>query len=264
MSSSAALYFLHIQKTAGTTVRHLLESRYAPEEICPAYQPRALFNRPPQAFAHYRLFRGHLGYVPMLRLHRPFTVITFMRNPIDVVVSMYYHMRNHPKAAVGEVVTRENLDLDGFLHHDLCRSWVTNPQTYQLTYLDQYWTMDRVASFTVNSPNEWVLARQHEGVQEFCARPSEEMATLAMKRLDEMSFVGIYERLNDSLTKMCDTLSWPRFDAIPRMNPSPDRITTKQLSASTRREIERLTEVDQTVYAHACQLFEERILRSDC
>src|SRR5262245_43916521 len=114
---TSALYFLHIPKTAGTTFRTLLESRFRPEEVCPVYGRRELAGLAPGALDSYRLFRGHLGFLLPAVLGRPLTILTLLREPVSTVVSMYHFFRRLPEHPLHPVIERERLTLDEFVYH---------------------------------------------------------------------------------------------------------------------------------------------------
>jgi hypothetical protein len=62
LSPRDRLYFLHIPKTAGTTLKPILDARFDEAEICPAELWRDLIKLPWDAIPGYRFFRGHFGW----------------------------------------------------------------------------------------------------------------------------------------------------------------------------------------------------------
>src|SRR5436190_23682948 len=103
MTANGPLYFLHIPKTAGVSFRTLLESRYRPHEVCPVYSPRDLFRVVPGSLDGYRLYRAHLGFTLPAYVSRPLRIVTLLRDPVAVIVSMYHFFRRwtpHPPHAV--------------------------------------------------------------------------------------------------------------------------------------------------------------------
>jgi hypothetical protein len=100
-SSARTLIFLHIPKTAGTTLYEIFDYSFRPAEILtfdgynhPQEIPE--FIRAPEAErGRYRLIKGHLDF----GLHRDIpdssTYVTFLREPISRVVSFYDHARRH-------------------------------------------------------------------------------------------------------------------------------------------------------------------------
>jgi hypothetical protein len=255
-----ALYFLHIPKTAGTTFRTLLESRFRPEEVCPVYGRPDLVDLAPGALDGYRLYRGHLGFLLPALVAQPLTVLTLLREPVSLVVSMYHFVRRLPHHPVYPIIERERLSLDEFLRHPDCVHYVTNPQTFHLALLDQTWDQ-RAVELTRAGPEKWIQTRREavEGLQGEAARAA---VARARERLDAMAFVGVCERMNESVRLLCHTLDWEPFAEVPRLNVSADRPAPEQLSPSTRRLIEQSTPLDAELYDHARRLFEARLKRS--
>src|SRR5262245_54192798 len=89
LQPSDKLYFLHVYKTAGTTLSHLLERRFRPEEVCPAHQLDELAKMPTAAARRYRLYWGHLGFKLADLVPGEMIYVTMLRNPVEHVVSMY-------------------------------------------------------------------------------------------------------------------------------------------------------------------------------
>lgn len=87
------LKFLHLPKTAGTSVRHFLAKFFRPEEICPAGfrgEFRALSD---DQLATYRVFAGHLDWEDLDRVEGPSFTFTVLREPRERVLSYYFFMR---------------------------------------------------------------------------------------------------------------------------------------------------------------------------
>ncbi len=96
-------FFIHIQKTAGTSLRqHLLEN-FRQEEIYPLPQKGGLLNYlvlyemggllvglPPEEQAAFRLFHGHMPFAVTRRLtgDKPPTTFTVLREPVARTLSV--------------------------------------------------------------------------------------------------------------------------------------------------------------------------------
>jgi len=78
------LLFIHIPKTGGATATGLLSSRFANEDCLPLYQRPA-----PDLddLDRFRYVTGHLTAAFAGRFRRPPFVVTFLRDPIERVLS---------------------------------------------------------------------------------------------------------------------------------------------------------------------------------
>ena len=118
--SSPSVIFLHIPKTAGTTLSKILDYSFQssetlafdgnnhPEEI-------AEFIGAPEADrARYRLIKGHLAFGLHRHIPRDSTYVTLLRDPINRVISFYDHARRHPQHYLYPVL-KNGSDLKGIL-----------------------------------------------------------------------------------------------------------------------------------------------------
>ena len=91
-----ALFFLHIPKTAGTSLRELLSCRFAPADIL-ALDRRGAHEHPSQqleTISRYRFVHGHVPYALVDRFPRRPFVVTLLRDPIDRAVSAFHYMQH--------------------------------------------------------------------------------------------------------------------------------------------------------------------------
>jgi hypothetical protein len=98
-TAATALLYLHVPKTAGTAVRHLLERHYSSSERvylytqAPGMTQSAFLAQPEQARATARLVYGHFQYGLHESLPQASRYVTMLRHPADRVASLYHHYR---------------------------------------------------------------------------------------------------------------------------------------------------------------------------
>jgi hypothetical protein len=241
------LYFLHIYKTAGTTFRALLESRFDPREVCPAHRIDELLRLPASSLGRYRLFWGHLGLkltalMPLELIH-----LTLLRDPVEHVLSIYHAVCREPTHVLHDRVRRAGLSLEGFLRDEDAVPFVRNQQVFTLAWW--HLIQDRLP--------ETVAIRREADVL-FRSVPDDVLVELVQERLDRFAFVGVTERMADVARLLSHTFGWEPFGAVPRLNAAPQRTRKENLAPAIREAIETLTRLDARVYAHAKRLFESR------
>lgn len=86
------LCFVHIPKTAGTSLRLWLEDLFDVAACCPYYHPYEFSNCNPDELANYQFFSGHFGW-EFAKSLSPSCAITFLRDPADRTLSALRYLR---------------------------------------------------------------------------------------------------------------------------------------------------------------------------
>ena len=122
-----ALIFLHLPKCGGTTLNRIIEWEYPPLRIFsidPSFfrwSHRRVSRWPRERLAKMRVFKGHMPFGLHERLPQPATYITFLREPVERVISEYYfalHYRLHPQYRRMQSLSLEDYALKT-PHHNL-------------------------------------------------------------------------------------------------------------------------------------------------
>jgi len=113
-----ALIFLHIPKTAGTTLNRIIEWQYSPLAIytMDPHRIRATaerFKRLPEARRRrLQVVRGHLFYGIHEFLPQGATYITMLRDPVARLLSSYYFILRRPLNPLHRKLKREGLGVE--------------------------------------------------------------------------------------------------------------------------------------------------------
>lgn len=119
--SYPAVVSIHIPKTAGQTLLQLLELAYGKEQVL--HVNRGWLKRKQQSIGNlnpqqYQVLHGHLPYRAFLApyLHSEAKIITFMRDPVERVLSnfRYYRKMKAERLKAGKTV-RHHYDLETFI-----------------------------------------------------------------------------------------------------------------------------------------------------
>ncbi len=233
------LYFLHIHKTAGSTLARILETHFGQGQICPPQTWQQFLTLPRSDLAQYRLFRGHLLAFSQWLPARPW-IVTFLRDPVERTLSTYGYIRRNDRHRLHRASM--TMDLETFLHDPDTAGTVRDLQT------------------------RWILANAFpcESLKDMERQLAElglDPLTTARHQLDSYAFVGLVERFETSVQRLMDTLGWPLFDwmtehAGDRVNVSEGRVRRDELSPGVLDRILELTTLDRALHDGALAQFD--------
>jgi hypothetical protein len=254
----APVYFLHIMKTAGTSLVNALGA-VAAERLCLTqmfldYMPFV----PEPVLTGAGLVAGHLGYAVVPLLAPETRVVTVIREPVSRVLSHYSHLRRDP-AVVDQT---SELALEDFVHQPRWRSLVENFQARHLVH-----DVDVLGAWARYSPPERLAAlgppfptHDHLPLQFLLdygpmVDAGDQLAEAALARLETLDLVGVTERLDAFHAGLLDHwgLEAPAA-ALPRDNVGVATVRVKDVPADLLEEIRAANPVDLALYERAQEL----------
>lgn len=220
--------FLHIQKTAGTSIVHLARQYYGENLTshgdCWNFEPGQLNN--------VGFVSGHIGYQYAKSLMRNRYSFTFLRDPAERILSMYFFCRSRNPNEFEIYEKAHEFDLLGFLEagqSDACiRNNIWNNQVWQLAH--GYTHLDTKTVDDYDEADLLDLAKQH---------------------LQEFSFIGFTETFESDARVILAALGLPGTRQMPMVNDSPGRPSLGSVSAEVRLSLDRLTALDRQLYRYA-------------
>jgi hypothetical protein len=228
------LLFVHIPKTAGTTLINLLERNYGA-----AYQHGGLqkgedrlpdesqYPEVAKKLATKAGFGAHMPYGLHAAINRPCIYMSFLREPLARTVSHYnFLIRNRPDLASQSIIQ--------FFQEG-------NPSRREMQ-------------------TRFLAGRDAMSKDEIGEAELEAAKRTLRENID---LLGIVERFDESILYIQQKLSWPAPYYL-KANQSQrvlgeKTVSFKNLSPEEQSYIREINHYDSQLYAYACEIFAERI-----
>ncbi|MCQ6274865.1 sulfotransferase family 2 domain-containing protein [Bacillus sp. V3B] len=219
--------FLHIPKTAGSTLKSILDNQYTSLERMDYYGGdfskfiNAAKNNP-----NLKCINGHFRFGIHKRIQKPFCYVTMLRHPIERVLSTYYYIKrpNHTKNNMVK-----NMSIEDFVASK--EAWANHMvSNLQTTY---------VSGST--PPN----------------------LEVAKKNLEQyFDVVGITEMFDQSLFLMKKSFGWKNID-YKSENITKNRPTINEHSKEVIDLITQKNQLDLKLYKFGKYLLNQKIVNLD-
>lgn len=233
-------FYIHIPKTAGISLTHILFSHFQPARVNNEYNDYTKIVALNDAtFDSYDLVCGHFPYSLIERFPQKPYVMVMLRDPIQRAASHLRHIKTTPDFWLHKHIPAATMSIEEILETDMGKEFIRDQQTrllgcdFPLTSLSG----PKLLSASDENPSA-VLSR-------------------AKSRLDDALYVGITEQFDDSLQLLCTICGWQAPRSIPQLNvrrKAPKQPLTPRAEEMLRDVLQR----DIELYAHAVQLFKEK------
>ncbi|MEN6586611.1 MAG: sulfotransferase family 2 domain-containing protein [Sulfuricella sp.] len=235
--STDPIVFIHIPKTGGMTMYAMIRDIYKPSElhkINPAIESiEKYLSLSMSRKEKLKVIYGHMDYWVQELLPPNSRYVTLLRNPVERVISHYHYVRRTANDPLRELAMRSSLD-DWVARCNLLE--MDNGQTRRLSGSE--------GSVSFGACSAQMLEQARQNVQH------------------NFALVGITERFDETYGLMSKLFDWPIRHYQPR-NVAQQRSSTKEIPARTIRLIEKHNALDMELYAHAAQLFADRLGQTD-
>jgi len=248
------LYYLHIPKTAGTTLISLIDSNFnRKNEVLGIHAWKFLIPKLPLDFSNYRFVRGHYGIGFYRLLPKKPIYITILREPTDLIVSMYKMLQRQRVEA-----ERYSIPQDKTISE-----LITDPKILDMKDTLTHWIgIDQdVLSFTKDMDLNQIADFQPEEHEAFLSpdMSDEELLKTAKQNLAEFAWVGILERFEESMFLLHYQFGWKPIRDTRRRNVAPKDLN--DLNDAAKKQLGEWTKLDRDLYKYGLELFESRYLK---
>lgn len=226
------LFFVHIPKTAGTSVEQSLKQLYG-RRASPAYRDANLLLTPPRLLRAWRFYSGHVYYDTRSILKPDTAIVTFVRDPLARALSVYNWVKENPAVKLHQKVG----DLD-FMDWVRDENYNSHLLENQVRYLGVSVGIARLrALFLANELDPAEATKQLEQARRVRLGP--EHLARAKQALSSMALVGQVERFDESLAMLFTQvlgLPAPTGQAIRSNITRQPRLTAGQMNEDDRAE----------------------------
>lgn len=260
--------FLHIQKTAGSSIVDIARKAYGSDQVVShgdylsppknldsivdisrltsgSNQPRSYIDNifpsknldsivdargvEPNYFCNRRFISGHFGYDFAKVLMKTRYSFTFLRDPTERILSFYYFCKTRDPNQFEIYALAQQLSLNDFLTMGLER-----PGVKACIWNNQAWQLAN--------------GYGHLNGRNILSFSDEEILALAIQHLDDFSYIGFaetFEKDRDHILKALRTVP-PKEKIVS--NANPNRPTANDLPLSSLKLLNELTHLDSALY----------------
>ncbi|MEE8576077.1 MAG: sulfotransferase family 2 domain-containing protein [candidate division Zixibacteria bacterium] len=219
------LFFLHIPKAGGTTFYDIIYRNFAYRKVAKidgtqvAESIADLSAQPMAVKKRFDSVIGHFTFGFHQQFSGKYTYITFLRDPVSRVVSLFNHIKNVSHHPLHEVVASKGMDIHSFATSDLTRE-IDNDQ------------VRRIAGSNAEVMADTDLAQAVENLER------------------SFAFVGVSEEYDQSLVLL--RRLFPRWDVryVARNIGRADIGSSQQVHEKTLENIERRNRLDVALYRY--------------
>ena len=248
LKDNEQLCFLHIPKTAGTTIENILADLLGSRNVLVVPWTKFASESPVNLNA-YKVIAGHFYYEIYKLLEKTPLFMTFLRDPIERSISQYYQSLGtrggHPfllpnPAPKHEQLQDQNMSIDEYMEDANLNRNILNLQTTMLGWQTE---------FPIKNLRELMRPMDRSG---------QVSVNLAKKRLDSMAFVGITERMRESINLFTYTFRLAPVLSVPALNTTSSRLRKTELAPQQLNKLRQLNRLDLDFYEYAQMLFDFR------
>lgn len=219
LEAGKKVVFMHIPKTAGTSLRvFLVKAEYpsAMMELYPPFTPQQQADIT-AAMPSMQVAYGHVYFGVHSQFNFDACYVTFLRDPVERVISYYNHNAYH----------------HGSLHHDAIQKGAT--------------LLDILRQESDPQTNN-LMVRQISGLDPVHMIAEEHYLQRAIANIkNDFVFVGLVERMHDSVQRLAEKLGWTDVAEFPVDNVTPRRAVT-DIDENTRSVVEQYNSLDRLLY----------------
>ena len=219
-------FFIHVPKTAGTTMLRIIEDRYPPGSVESLYlaPPEEAAARIAQIGPRTRIVAGHVDYSYSRNFSGPFRAFAMLREPVERAISLFYFVKREPSHPSHQAVVDGKITIEEMSREQ---------GGMQARFIAGYSPVEPVSDNTL-------LAQAKDHL------------------VEKLAVFGLTERFDETLLLLTQALGWKRR-GYARMNVTKKRPSKDATDPALLAAIREASAVDVALYEFARELFEKRL-----
>ncbi len=230
-----SMIFVHLEKTAGTSMRDLFTRRYGAENVAAISTIKELSDflgkhrgKPCKAVMGHIYYGIHAFNVT----YHPFCYYSMLREPMDRFLSAYYFVKRSPGHHMHRYVNDNNVSIKDFAQIPHFRNQQVN----------------RLSSILV--PNE-------KGARLVGSDEKTKLAMALKVLVHDIRHFGIFELMDESVRRLA-ALMQSEIESVPRLNVG-ERKQVDELDEATKSAVREANQLDIQLYNHGRRIFESGV-----
>jgi hypothetical protein len=245
-----AVVFIHVQKTAGTSLTKLLLESFPQGRRCPERFNR-LDSYSTAELAQFDAYSGHFDlFSTYLIPRRNVFRFTMLRKPAERLISFYRFARAHPPrpALLADPLfgLARTSSAEEYFEQDVIRKsrWINN-------------------HYRVVFSGSLCPAQSLPANQEWQARPLEGTLANAVENMRSLDGIGITDHFDDSVAMIFGALKLPvpqrQQQRLMSTDKMPVPVAAVDMTPRLESALHDLIEEDDIIFAAACEEFDRRL-----
>lgn len=248
-----AVVFIHLQKTGGTSLRHILAAEFPDDRRCPVFEDK-LHVLSMAELAQFDFFSGHFDISNVRFIPRDNIVtLAIFREPRARLISYYRFLKSHPPTdefAIDRLIPfAQSLTAEEFFEH---------PEVRCTYVVNNYYLFAFGRSFT------WYETHAHLLNDDILSS----VLADAKLQVSALTALGITERFEDSVRLIYSTMGLKPPETITKLHVTDHfadrdsrfkRVAAVQMTPRLAEAMKALVKYDDALYMLAVSEFEHRL-----